>query len=614
MSTVPIYALLINLNHPGSYVQWSIFTISEANLVVIAIMLVIFALALAVPFPKHGVPEEGGTATNEVHSSLEEEHSPSHDDEADFDLWTSRLRRGVLAILPPGKLLPDRQPAYVASWVYLFGVASLVAFAMAVVTGFLIALGGTDWWHVNPIGHFFNSAHMWSVELFMGFMVIHLWGKFWMAAWRGRRTATWVSGVIAFIASVVECFTGYLSQQNFDSQWISTNGKDAINATGLGGAFNLMNFGQMLLWHVVLLPVVLAALIGVHVLLVRIRGVSHPLPQRRPRDKEALKASKIAEARDWVGPTRRYDIIKEATLAMLIVLALVGGLSLLLSSPDTPPLTIATWAKADPADFLTTAARELSNTSETGTYGPPYNHGTSNVQGLGISWQTLSGVTEPINPAQTFVLSPLSKVAPTDPTLAYALRRYRRAPVSLRRSWDARYLGALSQTSFPSNREPGGLGRRTGPVSVLLSSELTLARSGALDASLISNSSFYGTNFTKPLLFLEDGTYFLKQAQAAHLTGTQWGMMNETGSYPGQPWLWVYTLWYQVPGFATSKNVDLIAVYLTGVATMLLMAAPVIPGLRDVPRIVPVHRLIWREWYRRERDSSGMVPRTEEDR
>ena len=79
-----------------------------------------------------------------------------------------------------------------------------------------------------------NSLHLWSVELFMAFMVIHLWGKFWMAAWRGRRALTWITGVVAFLASVVECFTGYLSQQNFDSQWISTSGKDAINATGLG--------------------------------------------------------------------------------------------------------------------------------------------------------------------------------------------------------------------------------------------------------------------------------------------------------------------------------------------------------------------------------------------
>ncbi len=154
--------------------------------------------------------------------------------------------------------------------------------SLAIGSGFAIALGGPDWWHTNPVGHFFNSLHLWSVEMFMAFIVIHLWGKFWMAAWRGRRALTWMTGVVAFVASVIECFTGYVSQQNFDSQWISTSGKDAINTTGLGGFFNLLNFGQMLLWHVVLLPVVLVAVVGAHVLLVRVRGVSHPLPVPRP--------------------------------------------------------------------------------------------------------------------------------------------------------------------------------------------------------------------------------------------------------------------------------------------------------------------------------------------
>jgi hypothetical protein len=74
--------------------------------------------------------------------------------------------------------------------------------------------------------------------------------------------------------------------------------------------------------------------------------------------------------------------------------------------------------------------------------------------------------------------------------------------------------------------------------------------------------------------------------------------MNETGSYPGQPWLWLYTLWYQVPGFNTSANVDLIAVYMTGIATVLLLMIPFIPGLRDIPRWIPVHRLVWRDWNR----------------
>ena len=129
-----------------------------------------------------------------------------------------------------------------------------------------------------------------------------------------------------------------------------------------------------------------------------------------------------------------------------------------------------------------------------------------------------------------------------------------------------------------------------------MAGELALARSGALDTDLLSQQPFYGTNFTKPLLFIEDGAYFVSKATALGLTGSQWGVMNETGSYPGQPWLWLYTLWYQVPGWTSSANIDMIAIIMTGLATILLLLVPLIPGLRDIPRLIPVHKLIWRHW------------------
>jgi len=69
-------------------------------------------------------------------------------------------------------------------------------------------------------------------------------------------------------------------------------------------------------------------------------------------------------------------------------------------------------------------------------------------------------------------------------------------------------------------------------------------------------------------LFLKEGQFFVSQAKAAHLVGTQWGVMNES------------------------------AIYLTGAATLLLLAVPFLPGLRDIPRLIPTHRRIGREWYR----------------
>jgi hypothetical protein len=581
----------INLNQPGTYLNWwnGFITISVANLVLIAVMVAIFGAALLLPFPgRHRQAESAQEATEpELPAAYEAA-------EGDERMWTARVRRQALTSLPPNKLLPDRQPAYVASWVYVFGVGSLAALGVVIVSGFALALGGPDWWHTNPVGHFFNSLHLWSVELFMALLVIHLWGKFWMAAWRGRRTMTWITGVVAFLASVVECFTGYLSQQNFDSQWIATNGKDAFNAAGVGSFFNLMNFGQMLMWHIVLLPIILIAIIGAHVLLVRVRGVSHPLPVTRPHGLAARRAAAKADRAAWRGPTKRYDILKEGTIATVVILVLTVGLASLLSSPDDPPVTVRSWVQVAPADFLATSASELDGTSLTATYGPPYNtNGTPQSEWFAPA--NIPGVRQPIDPAQTFVLGPLAKTAPTDPTLAAALAIYNAASPTQQTKWATNYGNAITKVTFV-NGTPVVPKANDGPVPVMLATELTLARSGGIDADLSGAQPFYGTDFTKPLLFLEDGAYYANLAAADHLTGDQWGVMNETGSYPGQPWLWLYQMWYHVPGWQNSANIDLIAIYMTGAATLLLLFIPFIPGLRDIPRWIPVHRLIWRNW------------------
>ena len=593
---------VINLDQPGTYLHWSIFTVSVANLVLIAVMVVIFGLALVLPFPQsHTYPPAEDLPAGTDPGTLAGAPGPARADlgEAeDAGMWSYRLRRWALRLLPPGKLLPDRQPAYVASWVYVFGVASLAALGVAIVSGFAIAIGGVDWWHTNPVGHFFNSLHLWSVELFMALLVIHLWGKFWMAAWRGRRAMTWITGVVAFLASVVECFTGYLSQQNFDSQWISASGKDAFNSVGVGAFWRAMDFGQMLLWHVVLVPIVLVAIVGAHILLVRVRGVSHPLPAHLGGPgsaKERRKAQKAADAAPWRGRTRRYDILKEGTIASLVVLGLTVLLAALLSSPDVPSATIQSWAKANPADLLTTAATELNATSGTATYGPPYNNATDGVQKLLFAPTQITGVTQPINTAQDFVLQPLDKLTATSPRLAAALAAYNAASPAQQMAWVNAYLKAVPHVKFAGGA-PVVPTAAAGPVPLMLATELTMARSGALDADLLANQSFYGTDFTKPLLFMGDGAYFEDKATSMNLSGDQWGVMNETGSYPGQPWLWLYTLWYYVPGFSASANVDMIAIYLTGLATILLLLIPFIPGLRDIPRWIPVHRLIWRKW------------------
>jgi ubiquinol-cytochrome c reductase cytochrome b subunit len=192
--------------------------------------------------------------------------------------WTVAVRERALASWPPETLLADRQPSYLSSWIYVFGVLSIASLVVLIASGTILALKGPGWWHFTGVGHFFNSLHLWSVELFFFFMVIHLWGKYWMAAWRGRRSRVWITGAITFLVAIPCALTGYVSQQNFDAQWISTQAKDAMNSAGIGAFFNLTNFGQMYSYHVLLLPAAVVALVVAHVLLVRKHGIVPPIP------------------------------------------------------------------------------------------------------------------------------------------------------------------------------------------------------------------------------------------------------------------------------------------------------------------------------------------------
>ena len=191
--------------------------------------------------------------------------------------WTERTREYLGRRLPAANLLPDRQPYYVGSWVYIFGVVTIAALVWVILSGVVLAFFGPEWWHVSSVGRFFNGLHFWSVQVFFVFMVLHLWGQYFAAGWRDGRAKTWMAGVLIFLVSIVAAFTGYVSQQNFDGQWIAVNAKDAMNSVGAGAYFNVLNFGQMYGIHIVLLPLAIVFLVTLHVVLVRMKGVVKPI-------------------------------------------------------------------------------------------------------------------------------------------------------------------------------------------------------------------------------------------------------------------------------------------------------------------------------------------------
>lgn len=309
-----------------------------------------------------------------------------------------------------------------------------------------------------------------------------------------------------------------------------------------------------------------------------------------------MKASKMDQRRYYRGvPTISYDLIKEFVVA-IVVMGLIGlGLAAVFSSPDEPSVNIKSWSTADPVDFVTTASAELAGTSDSAVYGPPYSNGSDAVQAIGpFVPQQWAGDAMHLDTAQTFVLGPLSSTSGNDTALASALSKYKAATADQQQTWITNYSNALANATVAGGTVTVASGDY-GPVPDLMAAELKLAQNGSLDGILLTSPGrFYQTNYSAPLLFMGDGGYLASLVQQQHLLGNQWGMMNETGQYPGQTWLWLYTLWYQVPPFNSADNADLLVVLLMGFLTFLLAIVPLIPILRDIPRWIPIHRLIWR--------------------
>jgi hypothetical protein len=308
-------------------------------------------------------------------------------------------------------------------------------------------------------------------------------------------------------------------------------------------------------------------------------------------------------SRKWTGPWRRYDIVKEGVIAVVVVSILTVLMAALLGSPDDPQLTFKGWATSAPDNFSATAVQELAGTSPSAGYGPPYNSAGESQPVGPLAQQKWFGVTHPVDPPNDFVITPL-RTQQQPPVVGAALKAWDSATPGEHATWATAYDTALTDAQGdPTKVAPG----KYGPVPVLAQGLTAMAASGALDGILLSRGDFYQSDATKQILFLGDGSYLDDAATAAHLQGNTWGMMNETGNYPGQAWLWLYSFWYQIPQFNSDNpadyltgHADAIIFYIMALLSLGLLLLPFIPGLRSIPRWIPIHKLIWRDYYRNQ--------------
>jgi len=353
------------------------------------------------------------------------------------------------------------------------------------------------------------------------------------------------------------------------------------------------------------------------------------------------KSSDVA----WRGGKRPYDLLKEVLISGAVVGVLVVGLSLLFASPDPKAVTFAEWSTQGTEDFVNTTVSEIDQSSLSATYGPPYQSTAQDgsTQGFGpLSPETWFGEQIPIDTWQNYVVFPLTSLG--DPSVNAAIKQWDGADAAMQNGWVTTYQAAVTTATFGQGTVtvPSG---DYGPLDTLVQAQLGMATTGALDSALLYNQSdstqggpvWYSNDQTFALMYFGDSGnggagpdcispgplasrnhvsqvpapapgggcwyYNLSVDNSAprfggYLAGDTWGITNEVGNFPGPWWLVPYTVWYQFGPGLNGSSADLFAMIATALVSLPFLLLPWIPGLRNIPKLTRVYRLMWGDYYR----------------
>ncbi len=201
-------------------------------------------------------------------------------------------RTGIVGVY---KTVFDRKIPRV-NWWFTLGSASLFLFSIQVVTGILLTV-----YYVPSPEHAYDSVqyimtgvqfgwlirgvHHWAASLMVLTVFLHMLRVFFYGAYKYPREITWVTGVVLLLATLGMGFTGYLLPWNQKAYWATTVGTsiagtvpgigDFILRALRGGAdLSAMTLTRFFAAHVWMLPLVILAVISVHLYLVIRNGIS----------------------------------------------------------------------------------------------------------------------------------------------------------------------------------------------------------------------------------------------------------------------------------------------------------------------------------------------------
>ena len=182
------------------------------------------------------------------------------------------------------------------NWWFTLGSASLFLFVMQAVTGIFLTMYyvpspesayDSIQYIMNDVafGWLIRGIHHWGATLMVIFVFIHMLRTFIFAAYKFPRELTWLTGVVLLLATLGMGFTGYLLPWNQKAYWATTVGTqiagsvpfigDFIMRALRGGAdLSAVTLARFFSVHIWIIPVVIAAAIGVHMYLVIRLGIA----------------------------------------------------------------------------------------------------------------------------------------------------------------------------------------------------------------------------------------------------------------------------------------------------------------------------------------------------
>jgi ubiquinol-cytochrome c reductase cytochrome b subunit len=197
-------------------------------------------------------------------------------------------------------------PRSTASWWYVFGSAALVVLVLQVVTGILLALcyvpSAAEAWnslqmlnHDVTFGWFIRALHGWGSNFMIAIVLIHMMQVFLFGAYKFPRELTWIVGVFLLLMTLGMAFTGQVLRFDQDAYWGLGIGASIASRVPFAGPaiVKLMLGGPIIAgatlsrfftFHVFVIPGMLIAFVGLHLLMVLKLGINEwPMPGRLVR-------------------------------------------------------------------------------------------------------------------------------------------------------------------------------------------------------------------------------------------------------------------------------------------------------------------------------------------